>query len=215
VRQRERERQRERQREREIERAYIETDSNSKASKANERLTHTHRWIHTEKHKIQPITRARTQFFLCFSVYIQRCILCFSAGYTRKNTKYKLLARAQIQPITRARTQKNTQTYTQTHTHTRKHNGLEDERNHLNPLPFTTTPRPTPQTLFSCTFAHPHTHTPAIQIQLHPPHLHPRPTSPTPTPTHQHHLQRRHGMRGGGLGSRPIFKKFNEPYAPS
>ena len=22
-------------------------------------------------------------------------------------------------------------------------------------------------------------------------------------------------MRGGGLGSRPIFKKFNEPYAPS
>jgi len=21
--------------------------------------------------------------------------------------------------------------------------------------------------------------------------------------------------RGGGLGSRPIFKKFNEPYAPS
>ena len=24
-----------------------------------------------------------------------------------------------------------------------------------------------------------------------------------------------HGRRGGGLGSRPIFKKFNEPYAPS
>jgi len=23
------------------------------------------------------------------------------------------------------------------------------------------------------------------------------------------------GRRGGGLGSRPIFKKFNEPYAPS
>jgi len=27
--------------------------------------------------------------------------------------------------------------------------------------------------------------------------------------------QRERGKRGGGLGSRTIFKKFNEPYAPS
>ena len=28
-------------------------------------------------------------------------------------------------------------------------------------------------------------------------------------------IYQQQATRGGGLGSRPIFKKFNEPYAPS
>ena len=35
------------------------------------------------------------------------------------------------------------------------------------------------------------------------------------TPAREKERERRNKTRGGGLGSRPIFKKINKPYAPS